>query len=425
VTVGVVLFHALPARAVDAVVAALFVGVAVYAFLDKESRSVATYDTDPLWQVVSGPWRLKSMDTSGRVAMVPNPEYGGPVKPTLKEFDEVPFTQDTAEYNELKEATSAGDAKVDFGYVPPDQAPQASALNGVYRFQPWSSWSINYVAENFTNPRSGPVFAQLYFRQAMQDLVDQSTLIKKAFFGYATPTYGPVPIKPASAFTDTFERSNPYPYNPSAAVSLLDANGWTVRPGGVSTCAKPGTASGDCGAGVKPGQQAEFTLDYVSNDPAAMEEFQQLQPDFALAGIRISLSQGSFDNIVDIATPCVAGAACTWDLAYWDSPWTYAPDYYPTGDQLWACSGSGASAIYAGSNVGGYCDSQAQTDIAATQATASLQPLDAYEDYMARSLPVIWFPVQDFALTEINRALRGTGPLDPLLEIYPEDWHWS
>ena len=114
---------------------------AVYAFLDKQSRSVTTYDTNPLWEVVSGPWRLNSIDTSGKVTMVPNPEYGGPVKPTLKEFDEVPFTQDTTEFNELKDATSVRDAKVDFGYIPPDQAPQASALNGVYRFEPWNSWS--------------------------------------------------------------------------------------------------------------------------------------------------------------------------------------------------------------------------------------------------------------------------------------------
>ncbi len=398
---------------------------AVYAFLDKQSRSVTTYDTNPLWEVVSGPWRLHSIDTSGKVTMVPNPEYGGPVKPTLKEFDEVPFTQDTTEFNELKDATSVRDAKVDFGYIPPDQAPQASALNGVYRFEPWNSWSVNDVAENFTNPTSGPIFAQLYFRQAMQDLVDQNTFITKAFFGYATPTYGPVPTKPSSAFVDPFERSNPYPYNPTAAVSLLKDNGWTVRPGGVSTCEKPGTAGGDCGAGIRLGQQAAFTLEYVSNDPTAMEEFQQLQPDFALAGIQVTLSQGSFDDVINSATPCVAGSACTWDLAYWDSPWIYAPDYYPTGDELWACVGSGASAVYASSNVGGYCDPQAEADIVATQSDASLTSMHAYEDYLARTLPVIWFPVQDFALTEINRALKGVGPLDPLLQIYPENWHWS
>ena len=86
---------------------------------------------------------------------------------------------------------------------------------------------------------------------------------------------------------------------------------------------------------------------------------------------------------------------------------------------------SGATAVYASSNVGGYCDPQAEADIVATQSDASLASMHAYEDYLAKNLPVIWFPVQDFALTEINRALKGVGPLDPLLEIYPESWRWS
>ncbi len=79
---------------------------AVFKFLDAQSKSISTYDTNPLWQVVSGPWKLKSMDTAGNVSMVPNPGYGGPVKPTLTQFNEVPFTKDTAEFDELKSATS-------------------------------------------------------------------------------------------------------------------------------------------------------------------------------------------------------------------------------------------------------------------------------------------------------------------------------
>jgi len=77
---------------------------AVYKFLDSQSRSVATYDTNPLWSVASGPWRLKSMDTAGNVQMVPNPEYGGPVKPTLKVFRELAFTQAN---DELKQTQSS------------------------------------------------------------------------------------------------------------------------------------------------------------------------------------------------------------------------------------------------------------------------------------------------------------------------------
>jgi hypothetical protein len=34
-------------------------------------------------------------------------------------------------------------------------------------------------------------------------------------------------------------------------------------------------------------------------------------------------------------------------------------------------------------------------------------------------------PVGDAQLNMINKALSGTQPLDPLLQIYPEDWRWS
>jgi peptide/nickel transport system substrate-binding protein len=398
---------------------------AVYAFLDSQSRNVATYNANPLWKVVSGPWQLKSMDITGNVKMVPNPEYGGPVKPTLREFDEVPFTQENEEFNRLRAAGSVAATTVDFGYLPADEASLKASVSGVYSLEPWNTWSINYVAVNFTNPVSGPIFSQAYFRQAMQDLVDQNLMIEKAFLGYAAPTYGPVPVRPDSQFLDAYERANPYPFNPTAARRLLQANGWTLSTGGASTCTKPGTAAGDCGAGIKQGQQASLSLQYVSGSPRVTAEMNQLSSDFALAGIVLKQSQAAYAQVLGSAAPCSPGAACTWDLAYWDSPWIYSPDYYPSGDQLWGCTGSGASPVFAGSNVGGYCDPQAEAAIAATESSGATQAMNAYEDYMAKSLPVVWVPVPDYALAEINKALKGTGPLDPLLEIFPENWHWS
>src|SRR5580658_2152828 len=91
---------------------------AVFKFLDSESKSISTYNTNPLWQVVSGPWKLKSMDTAGNISMVPNPGYGGPIKPTLTQFNEVPFTKDTAEFDQLNAATSVNNTTIDWGYIP-------------------------------------------------------------------------------------------------------------------------------------------------------------------------------------------------------------------------------------------------------------------------------------------------------------------
>ncbi len=394
---------------------------AVFKFLDQQSKSIATYNTNPLWQVVSGPWKLQSIDTAGNVAMVPNPGYGGPVKPTLKQFTEVPFTKDTAEFNELKSASSVSNTIVDYGYIPYSDVLQKSSLSSVYNFEPWTGWQVTYFPENFTNPTSGPIFSQLYFRQAMQDLVDQNTFISKAFFGYGYPTYGPVPTKPSSNFVDSFEKSNPYPYAPAKAVSLLQANGWTVNAGGVSTCTSPGTGSGQCGAGVPMGAKASFNLQYESGASQLDQEMAQLKTDFAQAGIAIDLATAPFDTVIGNATP----QSHTWDMEYWGAGWIYAPDYEPTGDELWSCTGSGSSVQYAGSDSGGYCDPQAESDILATETSSNVQTMYTYEDYLAKQLPVIWLPVAEAQLSEINKDLQGTGPQDPLLQIYPENWRWS
>jgi peptide/nickel transport system substrate-binding protein len=393
----------------------------VFAFLDAQSKAISTYSTNPLWQVVSGPWKLKSMDTAGNVSMVPNPGYGGPVKPTLTQFNEVPYTKDTAEFDQLKAATSVTNTSVDFGYLPPQDSPQKATLNNAYNFGIWTGWSITYFPENFTNPVTGPIFKQLYFRQAMQELVDQNTFISKAFFGYAYPTYGPVPVKPASNFVDAFEKGNPYPYNPSKAVSLLQANGWTVNAGGLSTCTSPGTGTGQCGAGIFQGAKASFKLEYVSGTPSLDQEMAQFKSDYALAGIQLDLTTAPFNTVIGNATPMNH----TWDMEFWGGGWIYAPDYDPTGDELWSCVGTGANVQYAGSDSGGYCDAQAQQLILATETSSDVHALYTYEDYLAKQLPVIWMPDQYYELTEINKNLKGTGPLDPLLQIYPENWRWS
>ena len=97
---------------------------AVYKYLDGQSKSLTTYVSSPLWSVVDGPWKLSAFNADGHVTFVPNKSYSGPVKPSLSQFQEVPFTTDSAEYGVLQAPNSQ---TIDVGYLPEQDAPAKPA----------------------------------------------------------------------------------------------------------------------------------------------------------------------------------------------------------------------------------------------------------------------------------------------------------
>jgi peptide/nickel transport system substrate-binding protein len=379
---------------------------AVFKYLDAQSRSVETYGTNPLWRVVSGPWTLKSMSTGGRVAMVPNRGYSGPVKPTIAEFDLLPYPNDSAELNDVQ----AG--RVDYGYIPSQNGDQASSLTN-YAFAPWTGWSIGFIQVNFNNQLNGPIYRQPYFRSAMQHLVDQQTWIKKILKGNGHPDYGPVPISPPNNFADAIEQANPYPYDPLAAIKLLAANGWTVNVGGASTCSRPGVRAGQCGANIAAGAKARFQLEYVSGSGLVKQEMEALKTAFSLAGLEVNLSEVPFETVIGDAF----SGSTTADMSNWGYGWIFAPEYYPTGDQIFSTG--------AGSNGGGYSNPTNDANTTATMTGNGVTALRTYEDFLAKDLPVIWTPVADYQLSTVKNTLHGWGPQDPMLQIYPESWYFT
>jgi peptide/nickel transport system substrate-binding protein len=92
------------------------------------------------------------------------------------------------------------------------------------------------------------------------------------------------------------------------------------------------------------------------------------------------------------------------------------PDYYPSGETLFL-SGSGA-------NSGGYNNAQNDSLINTTLTTNSMQPLDQWQDYLAKQIPVIWQPNGVYELTEITSNLRGVIPQSTTLNLNPENWYF-
>jgi peptide/nickel transport system substrate-binding protein len=381
---------------------------AVYNYLESQNKSLTTYATNPTWKVVDGPWHLKSFTTTGDGVFVPNPTYSGANKPQISQFEEVPFTSATAEIDAVRSGQGP-----EIGYLPLTDLNQVSFLKSQgYQVAPWPDWNMNFMAINFNNPSVGPIFKQLYVRQALQHAMNQPLLAKDAYSGYAWPDYGPVPPVPANPYISSSAKQNPYPFSVAQAGSLLASHGWNIV-GGVRTCERPGTGPSNCGAGIAKGTPLRLNLLFASENPPLKVAMQQYQSAASQAGIKINLSQAPILTVFGDISPC-SGAKCTWQIANYGIGWTYFPDYYPTGEENFLTG--------AATNFGGYSDPQADKLIHATlQAApgAAQAALEKYQNYLVSNLPWIWQPNYNYQISLIKTGLTGVTPQSPTLIVDP------
>jgi peptide/nickel transport system substrate-binding protein len=399
---------------------------AVYNYLNDQSKDLSTYATSPLWGVVDGPFKLTAFNADGHLTMVPNKSYSGPVKPKLSEFQEVPFTTDSAEYDVLRSPNSS--TKIDVGYIPTQDLPAkplsaAVGSNPVpgYYLAPQITWGVSYYTVNEQSSISdhAAIFKQLYFRQALAYLMDQNADLAGPLKGYGTTQNGPVGSYPATSFLSPLgHKGVTFPYNPAKAKALLTSHGWSVVPSGTTTCAKPGTAAGDCGAGITKGSALNFNFTYDNGLTWVSQELLQVQSSAATVGIKLNLKPEPFDDVVSAsAGNCVvAKIPCDWDMADWGLGWSFAPDYLPTGETLFLC---GAIA-----NSSGYCNSTNDALTEQTLTNPSLPLFYNWQNYLATQLPVEWQPNAPYLVAEIASNLKGVTPMSTTLTLNPENWYY-
>jgi peptide/nickel transport system substrate-binding protein len=393
--------------------------VAVYNFLQKVGTNMASFATNPLWQVVDGPWKLQAFNSSGYYAWVPNKNYSGPDKPYLSKVEWTPFTDDTAEMDTLRSGTS-----LDLASVPANDLKQIPALEaeGYSVFQV-ATPGVAQILPNFyptgENAAAGPLIRQLYIRQALEYLINRPQLVSKVFGGYADPGNGPVPTAYGQQWDTAMEKAGgPYPYSPSKAEALLKANGWKVVPNGTSTCAKPGTGAGECGAGITAGEPLQFQLLYGSGTAAFDQQNAAIQSSEAAGGIHITLKSEPFDTLVATTGTCNAqshpGNACNWALQQFGYI-TYGSDP----------AGAGIFDSDAISNYGGYSNPEMNSLINATEYGASSSAFDAYENFAAQQLPWLWLPLQS-GVYVYKKNLAGITPTNPFsATLNPEVWYYT
>jgi peptide/nickel transport system substrate-binding protein len=393
-------------------------------FLNLQSQDLATYDSDSLWKVVDGPFRLSEFTTEGFVKMVPNKDYSGSPKPKISAFEELPFTSTASEFAAL----SSGSLTI--GYIPFEDLAAKVALEKSqgYKFSPWVVYNLMYFPYNFTNATVGPILRQLYFRQAFQSLIDQSQYIKEFLHGDGSVTIGTVPTSREHAFESPLEVKGKqvYPYDPSKAVTLLKANGWKVVPGGTTTCQKVGAAPGDCGAGVTANQPLTFNLIYASGTEYLTNEVDAMQSAMkSAAGIQLNVSTQPLTELYSaFVLGCTIAKPCNnWEMAYPGGGWTYSNpgSAYATGQEQFTSGADGNPGDYS------YATANAliQATLTAPTTSAEQEALDKYQDYLAKQLPVAFMPEPPYQLTMYKSDLKGLVPQGIDNEIYPQDYYFT
>jgi peptide/nickel transport system substrate-binding protein len=386
----------------------------IYTFLSTQSNKLSTYANNPLWQTVDGPFHLTAFNPSTDAnTMVPNPAYSGPDKASIKQFQEVAFTSDTAEYTALL------DGQLTVGLVPSTDYPQIPTLKGKgYNVFGFPNFGFDYMPFNFKNTTNhwNKVVGQLYVRQALAHLIDSAGYIKGIYHGYAALATGVVPSEPASPFTPDNAIHPPYPFSVAAAKSTLAAHGWKIV-GGVQTCESPGSGASNCGAGIPKGTQLAYTLVYNNGSPAITSETTAFASDAKQAGIKVSLVGKTFNfilqNYYNLAAPHNINK---W---YQEDFGGFTQSLYPTTNSIFNTTGS--------YNIGSYSNPKTDSLINASVFGSDPNAVKTEASFIATDLPGLFQPDADHVYawkTSLSGPQASFWEL-PQFSINPEQWYFT
>jgi peptide/nickel transport system substrate-binding protein len=384
----------------------------IYKFLAKESKAVTTYASNPLWQVVDGPFKLTDFNnTTGAYTMAPNTGYSGPHASAVSTIKAVPFTSDTAEFNAVKSGS------IDQGYLPFNDIPQVNSIKSTYNVFGYPTFGFQYVAYNFKDKTNNfnNVIKQLYIRQAFAHLEDEKGYIKAFFHGAGGEGYGPIPSIPPSQYTPANATHNPYPFSVASAVKLLKDHGWTVTPGGTDVCTSPGTGANQCGDGIAAGQKLSFNLIYNTSPAIIGQQITDLVSQAKKAGFNITLKADNFNHMIatyyDKANP---KAINDWAMECFGG---FSISTYPTTNGIFNSDGT--------YNLGLYSDPKADQLIAASTKSSDPAALKAEASYLTEQQPGLFQPSVD--LIEVwKKTLSGPPAAFETLTQYqlnPEFWY--
>jgi len=345
---------------------------------------------DQIWQgqsspaffkVVDGPLEVQALDVGLQVIMVPNPAYDGP----KMRFSRLIFRFLESDGAALQ-GLQSGD--LDMINVPMPLWNAVQHLPGTYivNMAPEPDW--NNISVNFQNPQVD-FFDDVRVRDAMEDAIDQTSIINLADHGQGAADYGPVP--PAlHAFLTPAMQAGIYPvgFNLAKSRALLAAAGWSPGSDGIMQ---------------KNGKRLSF-VDLLSSGDAQLEqEAEIIQAEFRRAGIEMKVREIDFNLLLALINQPLA-----WQAAQYANNATS----YPSGEGFFS-----TGATY---NNEGYSDKTMDALIAASVNRPGLNNLYAYETYASAQQPFIFFETDGTPILADERIHGIADFIDPAGNFSPE-----
>ncbi len=378
---------------------------------------------DPIWNWADGPYRQQSAGYSsgapdGNDVQIANTNYSGPeAAHAVKTIVYVPYSSVDSEIADLQSG------KLDTGYLNPSDVKKspgpgkagAIVRSGLSKFESVGSidWGVFYFMYNFGNSHSTwPTTAswthlvnQQYIRGAMQQAVNQAQIDSSVNNGYSVPTYSAVPAFPKNSYATGV--TNPYPYSIAKAKATLKAHGWSSAYPAV--CTKSGTVG--CGSTAYPilkGATLTLSVLVPSGIPSVKQQIVDEVDTMKEAGIKLV---PIYQSQQDVGNACFGGTE-DWELCAYGG-WLYAPDYYPSGEVLFAVGSS--------SNSGGYDSAEMQTLVADTTISGNValngtnhavSPATSFAEWSAVDDPFLWQPTPaGFGI--VLKTIKGAQPPEP------------
>ena len=335
------------------------------------------YSLAQIWQnqsspqffsVIDGALKIQKLVIGQEAIFVPNPHYDG---------KKVNFSRFIMRFidSEGMELQAAESHNVDVTNLPFALWNAAQHLSGLHVVQLQPTYSWHELIPNMLNPAT-PFFADVRVRDAIADAINQPEMINLAMHGHGVPVYGPVPPIPAT-FLSPAARAGDYPvgFDPAKARALLKAAGYSAGPDAIMQ---------------KHGQRLAFTLMIPADQPMRIEMAESMQQDLAAVGISMKVHQVEFNQMMALEVGPPEG----WEAMLFAS----SINPYPSGEDEFKTGG-----FY---NTNGYSDPTADRLIDASTYKPGLGGLFAYQDYLSAQQPVIFLPVEAYAVL-VRNGLEG------------------